>query len=960
MAQTNSAIAGVVVDQSGAVLPGVTVEASSESLIERVRTAVTGESGQYRLVELRPGVYTVTFTQPGFSVVRREGVELTTNFTATVNAALKVGDLQETVTVSGSSPVVDTQNVVQQRVMTREVIDAVPTARTFANLGVLIPGTTVTGYGRTLDVGGSEGHDNQMLMVHGGRAGDQRVLLEGMGIGMMDVSGAFPTLAYPDGSVEELNMGLGAHVAEMETGGVRVNIIPKSGSNRYSGTLLGSFTNDKLQSTNLDDNLRSRGLTAVDRVNYISDINPAFGGPLLQDKLWFYLGVRDNRTLGYSTLRRDTNPRDWVYTPDLSRRPGENDQKAKNGTARLTWQASTKDKIGVNFVYEDRCRCEHAMGGTFEPSTAPEADLVHRYLSTVGQVTWVRPATNKLLFEAGVSAAPYRFHATPSQDAVGPAALELATGFSFRARSAAVGLNEAYYLSRAQNNEMRGSVSYVTGAHAFKVGIGVNPGSVRFQRDTLGDYLVVLLNGVPNRAEFFATPYHHRDTMTKVALYAQDQWTVNKLTLNLGVRFDRHKSGYDAVDLPATNLLPARQFDGADVLNWKDVSPRLGAAYDVFGNGRTAIKATWSRYVAAETIATARSLSPTVTSTARLARAWVDANGDFIPQGDPTNPLPNGELVGPSPNANWGQPVITLRQDPRLIEGWGVRSYNWEFSGGVQHEFIPRMSVSAMFFRRSYGNFAVIDNLAVAPTDYDPFCITGPTDSRLPGGGGTRICGLYDLAPVKVGQLDRVRTLASDYGTQTEVWQGVDVNVDARLPNGILLQGGVSTGRTATDNCDVVGKIDNPSPLYCQVALPYLANVKLLGSYMLPAQIQVAATFQSIPGNPISAFYVARNTDIAPSLGRNLSSGINGTVAVNVVDPGAMLTDRVNQLDFRAARSFRRGPANLKVMVDLYNALNANPVTALNNTFGTTGATWLQPLQILASRVVRFSAQLNF
>ena len=415
-----------------------------------------------------------------------------------------------------------------------------------------------------------------MLMVHGSRAADQRVLLEGMGIGMMDVSGAFPTLAYPDGSVEELNMGLGAHVAEMETGGVRVNIIPKSGSNRFSGSVLGSFTNDKLQATNLDDELKTRGLTAVDRLNYISEINPAFGGPLLQDKLWFYAGVRDSRTMGYSTLRRDTDPTDWAYTPDLGRKPGENDQKAKNGTARLTWQASARDKIGVNFVYEDRCRCAHAMGGSFEPSTAPEADLVHRYLSQVAQVTWVRPATNRLLFEAGVSAAPYRFHATPSAEAVGPAALELASGFSFRARSAAVGLNEAYYLSRAQNNEIRGSVSYVTGPHAFKVGVSLNPGSVKFQRDTLGDYLVVLLNGVANRAEYFATPYHHRDTMNKLALYAQDQWTIDRLTLNLGIRFDQHNSGYDAVDLPQTNLLPARHFDGADVLKWKDLSPRPG------------------------------------------------------------------------------------------------------------------------------------------------------------------------------------------------------------------------------------------------------------------------------------------------------------------------------------------------------------------------------------------------
>jgi hypothetical protein len=430
--------------------------------------------------------------------------------------------------------------------------------------------------------------------------------------------------------------------------------------------------------------------------------------------------------------------------------------------------------------------------------------------------------------------------------------------------------------------------------------------------------------------------------------------------VNAGGRFDFHRTAYEAVQLPATNLLPARQFAGADVLNWRDFSPRLGVSYDLFGNGRTALKASLNRYVGAETIAITRAVSPTVTSTSRLARAWVDANGDFVPQGDPLNPLANGELVGPSPNANWGQPVITLRYDPTVTDGWGVRSYNWEFSSGVQHELINRVSVNAAYFRRAYGNFAAIDNLAVAPTDHDPFCITAPADSRLPGGGGHEICGLYDLKPAKVGALDRVRRLASEYGDQVEYWQGVDLTVDARLPNSVLLQGGVSTGRTVTDNCDVVTKVDNPSQLYCHTALPYLPNIKLLGAYTLPAQIQVAATFQSVPGNAIQANYVARNAQIAPSLGRNLSSGPNGTVTVNVVEPGALLTDRVNQLDLRLARTFRVGGSRIKGMLDVYNAANANPVLVVNNTYGTTGAAWLQPLQILASRMVKFSVQLDF
>ena len=318
--QTNSSIVGTVADTTGAVLPGVTVEVSSPALIEKVRTATTDASGQYRIVELRPGVYTVKFTLQGFSNLQREGIELTTGFAATVNAQLRVGSLEETITVSGQSPVVDTQNVQQQVVMTRDVIDAIPTARNFANLGTLIPGTTLYGYGRALDVGGSFGHANQMLMVHGSRSGDQKPLIDGMYTGF--IGSGFMTFAIPDTNTEEINIETVAHSAETETGGVRVNMVPKSGANRFGASTYYSYTNDKLQSNNLDDNLRSRGLTAVTRTDYLSDLSASFGGPIARDRLWFYTGVRDWRTHGSGVARFDANPNDFVYTADTSARSG--------------------------------------------------------------------------------------------------------------------------------------------------------------------------------------------------------------------------------------------------------------------------------------------------------------------------------------------------------------------------------------------------------------------------------------------------------------------------------------------------------------------------------------------------------------------------------------------------------------------------------------------------------------
>jgi len=964
-AQTNSSIAGTVTDATGAVLPGVTVEVTSPALIEKVRTAITDASGQYQVVELRPGVYTVTFALPGFATVKREGVELTTGFTATVNGELRVGAVEETVTVSGQSPVVDVQNVQQQHVMTRDVIDAIPTARNFANLGTLIPGTTLYGYGRALDVGGSFGHANQMLMIHGSRSTDQQPLVDGMFVGFIGFG--FMTFALPDANTEEINIETVAHSAETETGGVRVNMVPRSGGNLFTGSGYYSYTNHHLQSDNLDDGLRSSGLTAVTSTNYLSDFSASAGGPIARDKLWVYAGGRDWRTHGFGIARFDADNRDFVYTPDTGRRPAPLDKDSWNGTARLTWQASRRDKISANLIYDYLCHCTQAFSGTFEALTMPEADQTADYFNRIGQVTWVRPATSRLLFEGGFS---YTFNTLDERavsTAIAPPALELSTGLSFRARSGAPGLNELFPLILSKVYVGRASMSYVTGSHALKVGVALNPGTYHLHRRSVGDYLVVLLNGSPVQAQFYTTPYDERARWNKVALFAQDQWRLRRFTLNLGVRFDRHTSTYDEARLPATAYLPARSFPEEDVLSWKDVSPRLGVSYDIFGNGRTALKVSLARYLATESYGLANSVSPAVTSTGRLARTWSDANGDFVPQGDPRNPLPNGELVGPSPNASWGQPVNTLTDDPEWRKGWGKRGYNWEVNAGIQHELFPRVSVSASYDRRRYGNFTVIDNLAVSPADYDPYCITAPSDERLPGGGGQRICGLYDVTPSKAGAFNRYRTLASNYGDQYEYWHGVDFLVNARLQQGIILQGGLDTGKRVTDNCDVVTKVDNPSTLYCHAETPFWApSVKFLTSYPLPGRFVAAATFQRIPGygdstNPnVQAIYVARNAQIAPVLGRDLAAGPNGTVSVNLIPPGSEASDTVHQLDLRVSRQFTWRASRIRASFDLYNALNANPVTQWNQTYGTTGAAWMTPTAILPGRLGKFSVQVDF
>jgi hypothetical protein len=329
-------------------------------------------------------------------------------------------------------------------------------------------------------------------------------------------------------------------------------------------------------------------------------------------------------------------------------------------------------------------------------------------------------------------------------------------------------------------------------------------------------------------------------------------------------------------------------------------------------------------------------------------------------------------------SANFGKTIITRRFDPDFLEGWGQRPFNWEASAGVQHQIKPGFEVNAAYFRHWSGNFWLIRNLAVSPTDYDPFCITTPMDPRLPEGGGQPLCGLYNISPAKFGQFDQLITFAKNYGNQSEVYNGVDLAVNLRLPQGVVVQGGTSTGRNVTDNCDVAGKTDNPagppspfsqivpvnqaaiaspSTLYCHIAPPFQTQMKLLAVYPLPWWgLQTSATFQSLPGTEIQGIYPATTAEIAPSLGRNLAGG-QTTTLISLVPNGTQFGDRLHQVDVRLTKNFQVGIGRLQGQFDVYNLFNANTVLAFNTRYGPA---WLSPTSILAGRTAKVGVQFDF
>jgi hypothetical protein len=974
---TTGAIAGVVRDATGAVLPGVTVEAASPALIEKVRTAVTDEQGNYKIVELRPGTYTVTFTLTGFSTVKREGLELTTGFTATANVEMKVGALQETVTVSGASPVVDVQRVEQGKVLSREVLDTIPTGKTIQGFAALTLGATVQA--SLVDVGGNKGEAYGHIAIHGGRQNDGQLNMEGMRYNNMVGSGSGSNrfIYINQAAVEEINIETGGMAAETETPGVALNVIPKDGGNTYKFYLNTSGTTGRFQGDNLDDTLKARGASAPASVKKIYDLGVGFGGKIVQDKLWFYTAHRWWGAQSYVNVYYNLyGLHSMLYAPDPSRQ-GYSDSPQRDNSGRLTWQASARNKLTLHFSKENNCSCFDGIG--VQHNRRPEANIAWHYRPvSLTQGTWSFPATNKLLVEAGASYAQAWVSAL-EEDGVLPTDIsiqDVGLGVTYNAppgggTTLSAMLTPAW--DNSQHNE-RFSVSYVTGSHALKVGVQTHKGHQFIDRMYVPTNVSYTFRfGVPLSLTQWATPGTAvQNEQINLGAYVQDQWTLHRLTLNLGVRFDYLNAYVPAQTRPAAQFVPAIPItEIPDVPNWKDISPRMGAAYDLFGNGKTAVKGYLSRYVNAHGTDIANVVNPASGGIGLSAtRTWTDVNGNFVPDCDLYNSAANGEC-GALNSTTFGKPIATTTFSPEVINGWGKRDYTWQGSIGVQQELRPKFGVNVTYFRTTFGNITVLDNLAVTPTDFSPYCITAPTDSRLGSVSGQQLCGLYDVNPNKFGQVNNLVKQANDFGNQWEHYNGFDFGFSLRYGKGGFAQGGLGIGHTVTDNCFLVnspqgavaatqpGGAPGTRPGFCHVDQTWGAGTqaKVAVSYPIIFGFQASANVQNLSGFPQAAQLVVTNAQIAPSLGRNLAAGPAATATIDLFAPNTHYEKRYTQVDLRLTKTLKVGRGRIQAMADLYNALNAETVLGSNSTYGPT---WLTPTSILGARLFKVGGQVEF
>jgi hypothetical protein len=964
-------IAGVVKDTSGAVLPGVTVEASSPALIEKVRSVSTDGAGQYRIDNLRPGSYAVTFTLPGFSTVKLEGIELAGTFVASVNSEMRVGNVAETVTVSTEAPVVDLQSAQRQRVFSQEVLEAIPAGRSHINEIVFIPGVAASqpGRGALADVGGTNNLQNTTFSIHGGRTSDTRLQLDGVRLGNVLSPGEFSNFVPDTGATQEVAVDYAAISAEQPFGGLRINLVPKEGGNDFRGSVFVTGVNSAWQGSNLSQELKDKGLPEPNEMKRAYDINPSFGGPLVREKLWFYSSARWQQNQNYiAGLYHNANagdPTKWLYVQDTAQRGAFS--LTQNGVnTRLTYQATQKHK--VSFYYDNQTRdWDDARAGV-----SPESMVLYRFpVLRLAQAAWTSPLTSRLLLEVRYANRGESFgNLLPPEGDVWRTmipVLEQSSNFQYRGRGGDGGISGLFGFSAQNINNAVVNVSYVTGSHSVKVGFSDTwSNSTGSSNSNASNLYFRFNNGIPNQLTMYGTPTTSGSKVIgEIGLFIQDRWTRNRMTVNAGVRYDQFKGGYPEQHLGPAMFQPTRDltFPAVTGINVKDVTPRVGLSYDVRGNGKTALKTSLGKYpVGVSTIGNPAGITNTVT------RTWTDANGNFNPDCNLLNLQSHdlrgsgGDFCGIVNSLNFGLPtsVTKFNEDTRF--GWGNRAYNWEFSTSVMHQIAPRVAVDVGYFRRWFGNFQVTQNLLTTTADFSPYSFTAPQDARLPGGGGFVVDGLYDLNPNKSGQVDNYTTLARDFGKQIEHWNGVDASVNARLEHGILLQGGLSVGRTTTDNCEVRANGGvaggNPSQRFCHTETNLMGQtqVKLIGTYLVPrADVNIAATFQSTPGPQLSANYIALNALIQPSLGRPLSGNAT-SVTVNLIEPGTLYGDRANQLDMRFSKIFRFGSRRANLNLDLYNVMNANPVMQENGAF----AVWRTPQRIMDARLVKLSAQFEF
>lgn len=971
-----SAIAGLVTDHSGSVLPGVTVEASSPALIEKVRSVVSDGSGRYSIVDLRPGEYTISFALEGFTTVRRSGVSVSSNVNVPINAVMEIGAIEESITVSGVTPVVDVQTNARREVLSRDTLDGLPTARNMQQIGALIPGLKTSGS----DVGGANSMNQTYVSGHGVVRKETTYQIDGMDIRTLSSDGIVQMYTN-EAANQEMTFQTSAIGADTGAGGVRLNIIPREGGNRLSGSIYAGGSPSSFIGENITQDLKDRGFTVGDSTGKIYETSASVGGPIRRDKLWFFGAVRRqavDQIFADTYSTNALNRTNW-WVPPTGAGPGVNDQWINNLTGRVTAQVTPRNKLTVFADRVFKWQGHDLVAGDHAETSARITDPAHA-VYYVGQAKWTSTISNRFMLETGYSSSIETRTSLYEPDVVqgdrGSAAWyanaahqDLITARRWKASADGErGVYPGRYV-------LSSSASYVTGSHAAKAGVQWGFGSERNTRSMLADLVQLYRNGVPDSVRVFNTPTVYQEAMNAdLGIFAQDTWTRSRLTINLGVRLDHFNSSIEATEMGAGRFAPARTLARVENLpNWTNLSPRLGAAYDLFGNAKTAVKGSFGRYM--ETWATGYANRYNPVSLTSETRTWSDCdvrpgtstcsgtvlstNGDDIAQDNE---------IGPTQNSQFGLPVLNRRPADGLKRG-----YNIETTIGLQHQLAPGLGLNVMWYRRAQYNQARTENVLLTNADYTPVNVVSPLDGS--------VITVYNLNAAKLGQVERVDVNSTDLSRRRNVYNGFEVSFSGKLPFGGSAFGGWTSERTIDVACDFQS---DPNTLrFCDqsaLGIPFLHEFKIAGSQPLPFGFVASAALASYAGGPTGAaapisggalytglstnWSLSRTTRYAADCvgpctpGALVVPGLTQTsLIVPLVEPGTRFLERRNQLDLGVRRAFRFGTRELSGSFQVFNVTNSNSILGENQTFGSSLG---RPTATLQPRVVRLSAQFKF
>ncbi len=943
-------IRGMAKDATGAVLPGVTVSATSPALIGGARTAITGPRGGYRLVTLNTGIYEVKFELEGFKTVIRQNIRVSLNITTTINVTMEIAPMAETITVTGESPVVDVKTANIGVTFDKELLDKVPNARDVWVLLEESPGMVMDRF----NVGGSESGQQSGFSAGTGDMQNQ-YNFDGIDITDMAATGAATYFAYD--SFEELQVSTHAHKAEVASPGVYLNIVTRQGGNAFHGG--GAFYYEKggnwnydtgefepswMTTTNITPELEAAGIAVGKPMDYWMNYSFQLGGRIIQDKLWFY-GMREVQKI---------NTFAPGYYEDVARTtPGTDRTDLPHYMLKLTWQVTPRNKITFSQFHSEKFR-PHRDSTTYAYITA-ETAYEQRSAKNIPQIHWTTILSDKAMFDISFGYMDMDFPLAPTEECDWTQSMrEYRT---LRATDPHPYPNWArgwfgsyhnyymYYRDRWQNNNTFSYYvdDFLGGSHDFRMGFNM----MNFTSHTLNysenGERWGWRNGIPYNVQMYNHDLEFWYSVGSKGFYIQDTWTLKeRMTINVGVRWDTWECYLPEQETGDAHLVDfmrqyypemVQYFESRtypaqrNIVNFSKLAPRIGFIYDLFGDGKTALKFNFSRYGHQIGNWVSNFINPN--GSVYMYYRWYDDNGDNIFQWGEQASVPYDRSYRAANEV-----------DPNLKQ-----PYTDEFSVGVDHELMEDMAVSATFVYKKDKDLA--EDVALSPP-YDAYDRLEFTDPE----GGTFYA--YDLWPEYkgVGNYWRIQNVY-ELGDRefTGIYKALILRLTKRWSrnwNMLASYTYSSMNSFKGDPSDqATGLMDNPNadiyawgPLF--YSRPHL--LKFAGSYQFPYGINLGGFVRYQSGAPWTRQAIAEDLT-------------QGGVTVRVEPRGSQRLDGVFTVDLRLSKVFRLPKGNLEAMWDVFNLFNANTVTDIGTTIGETEG---RPYDILPPRIMRFGIKYTF